>query len=104
MGGGGVWWILDFREDVKWGTEKGLWRGVRPNGEMKEKWGKCDLKSRSRKAQLEYVRTHMIAFDRTRAWRKWCNKLCGRTHRVSSNASVQWCVRVLGVLRSNLPR
>jgi hypothetical protein len=33
MGGGGVWWILDFREDVKWGTEKGLWRGVRPNGE-----------------------------------------------------------------------
>jgi hypothetical protein len=45
MGGGGVWWVLDSREDVKWGTEKGLWRGVRPNGEMREKWGKCDLKA-----------------------------------------------------------
>jgi hypothetical protein len=45
----------------------------------------------------------MSAFDRTRAWRRWCNGLCVRTYRVSSTASVPKCVRVLGVLRSNSP-
>jgi hypothetical protein len=58
MGGGGVWWFLDSREDVKWGTEKRLWRGVRPNGEMREKWGKCDLKA-------GHERPSSITFDRT---------------------------------------
>jgi hypothetical protein len=74
------------------------------NGEMRGEWGKCDLKNRSRTAQLEYVRSHIGAVDRTRAWRRWCNGLCVRTYRVSSTASVPECVRVLGVLRSNSPR
>jgi hypothetical protein len=71
------------------------------------KWGKGkknDLKIGPGTAQLEYVRTHISAFDCTRAWRKWCKRLCVRTYKVSSTASVPECVRVLGVLRSNLPR
>jgi hypothetical protein len=50
--------FLDSREDVKWGTERGLWRGVRPNGKMKGRWGKSDLKA-------GHERPSSSTFDRT---------------------------------------
>jgi hypothetical protein len=52
--------------------EKRLWRGVRPNGEMRGKWGKCDLKAgHGRLSSSAFDRT-VLAVDRTRAWRRWC--------------------------------
>jgi hypothetical protein len=58
MGGGGVWWVLDSREDVKWGTEKEMGRVVRPTGKMKGRWGKSDLKA-------GHERPSSSTFDRT---------------------------------------
>jgi hypothetical protein len=96
------------RRTAKWGNE----------GEM----GKGDLKAgHERSSSSSTAHT----FDRTRAWRKWCNGLCIRSYRVSSTASVPECVLcwacrgrtyhgkversahgcvLAGVLRSNSPR
>jgi hypothetical protein len=40
------------------GNGERLWRGVRPNGEMRGKWGKCDLKA-------GHGRPSSSTFDRT---------------------------------------
>jgi uncharacterized membrane protein len=42
-------------------------------GKMGKK-GRNDLKIGPGTAQLECVRTYIIAFDRTRAWRMWCKR------------------------------
>jgi hypothetical protein len=59
---------------VKWGTEKEKGKIVRPKGGKWEKGGRNALKIGPRTAQLEYIRTHISAFDRTRARRKWCKR------------------------------
>jgi hypothetical protein len=70
MGGGGVWWILDFKEERDGGELSGC---TAEWGKMGKR-GRNDLKIGPGTAQLEYVRTHISAFDRTRAWCKWCKR------------------------------
>jgi hypothetical protein len=98
--------------------EKEMGRVRAAKGGNEGEVGKCDLKA-------GHERPSSSTFDRTRAWRKWCNGFCVRTYRVSSTASVPECVLcwvcrgrtyhgkversargcvLAGVLQSNSPR
>jgi hypothetical protein len=56
------------------GNGEGEWKKRTAEWGKMGKRGRNDLKIGPRTAQLEYVRTHISAFDRTRAWRKWCKR------------------------------
>jgi hypothetical protein len=84
---------LDFREDLRWGTENGFRGCCTVEGKMGEGGGgkKCDLKAGHERPKTEYVRTYRSTFDRTRAgaWVCVCvirSNLCKqvRTHACSA--------------------